>query len=268
LGKLIGIGFAVPGPYIKESGVFALMSRVPGWENIDFAVQLRSGLEYPVFFEHDANCGALAEWWYGDNRYSSLLFLLAGQGIGAGIIENGNIFSGSMGIAGEVGHMSINYKGPICECGHRGCLELYASTFILENEVRTFLNKGFKTSLSAGPLNIDTILKAVNSGDPLAVKVFDRIAKALGFGVVNIVNIYNPEVIILGDMLAKAPERLLKIVKEVVKENLRPILYDKLKIRISNFEPEETVMLGISAMVFDSIVGNDSLVEMFRRDES
>jgi predicted NBD/HSP70 family sugar kinase len=169
-----------------------------------------------------------------------------------------------MGIAGEVGHMSINFSGPLCECGHRGCLELYASTFALENEAAALLKKGVPTSLSREKMNADTILAAVNAGDPLAIKAFDRIASALGFGIVNLVNIYNPEVIYIGDTLSKAPDRLLKIVNEVVKENLRTIIYDKLQIKISHFEPEETIMLGISAMVFNNIVSNESMVEMFR----
>ncbi|MDL2229874.1 ROK family protein [Treponema sp. OttesenSCG-928-L16] len=264
--KLIGIGFAVPGPYIRESGNFVLMSHVPGWEHINFASQLQWGDDLPVFLEHDANCAAFAEWWYKDSasKHSSILFLCAGPGIGAGIIENGKLLSGCLGIAGEVGHMSINYTGPLCECGHRGCLELYASTFALENEALALFKKGFPSSLSLEDMHADSILEAVNAGDPLAVKAFDRIAEALGFGVVNLVNLYNPEVIYLGDTLSKAPDRLLKIVSGIVKENLRNIIHDKLQIKISHFNPEETVMLGISAMVFDNIVSSNSLVKMFK----
>jgi predicted NBD/HSP70 family sugar kinase len=230
------------------------------------ASQLRWQREFPVFFEHDANCAALAEWWYQDSAsgYSSILFLCAGPGIGAGIIENGNILSGSQGMAGEVGHMSINYSGPLCECGHRGCLELYAGTYALENEAAALLKKGFPSSLSLNNAHADAILAAVNAGDPLALTAFDRIASALGFGVVNMVNIYNPEVIYIGDTLSKAPERLLKIINTVVKENLRPPVYDKLRIEISRFDPEETVMPGISAMVFNNIVNNGSLIKMFK----
>ena len=269
IGKLIGIGFAVPGPYIKESGRFVLMSHVNGWENMDFASQLHWQQEHPVFFEHDANCAALAEWWFthSASQHSSILFLCAGPGIGAGIIEDGKILQGSLGIAGEVGHMSINYSGPLCECGHRGCLELYASAYALENEAIALYKKGVSSSLLLENMNANAILTAVNTNDPLAVRAFDRIATALGFGVVNLVNIYNPELIYIGDILTKAPKRLLKIVNSVVKENLRSIVYDKLQIRISHFSPEETIILGISAMVFDNIISNASLVEIFRIHE-
>jgi predicted NBD/HSP70 family sugar kinase len=268
LGEILGIGVAVPGPFIRESGTFELVSHAPGWENFDIAADLDWQREYPVFLEHDANCAAFAEWWYKDSasRHSSILVLLVGPGIGGGIIENGKLLRGCQGIAGEVGHVSINFEGPLCECGNRGCLELYASTSALEKEAAALYKKGVPTSLSPERLNAAAIFAGVAKGDPLAIRAFDRTASILGLGIVNLVNTYNPEVIYIGDILSQAPGRLLEIVNAVVKKHLRSVVYNKLQIKISRFEPEELIMMGAGAMVFDTTVSNSALVERFRRD--
>ncbi|MGE5614337.1 MAG: ROK family protein [Bacillota bacterium] len=268
IGKLIGIGFAVPGPYIQRSGEFVVLSHAPEWNKFDLRDEISKHFSIPVFFEHDANCAALAEWWYGDcsAKYSSLLFLCAGYGIGAGIIENGQILSGALGIAGEVGHMSINFSGSLCECGSKGCWELYASAYALIKEVKRLMDKGMPTSLDPGVLSVENIIDAINNGDPLAQKAFERISWALGFGIVNLVNIYNPEIIFIGDVLSRTGQRLLNIVYDVVREHLPQKVYSALKIELSHFTKEDFTLHGANAMIFDNILNDVRLVTIFCRE--
>jgi N-acetylglucosamine repressor len=136
--KFIAIGCAIPGPFFRNEGKMALITELPGWERILIQQELQSTFGLPVYLEHDANVGALAEWWLGLNRrkVGTLVYVAAGQGIGAGIVIDGKVYRGSLGIAGEIGHTSIAYDGPKCECGNNGCLTNYSSTLALMREIK------------------------------------------------------------------------------------------------------------------------------------
>ena len=132
--SILAIGVAVPGPYDYYAGRISLISGFPGWDKINVPRQLQSRFDIPVFVDQDANCGALAEQWYSEgNRDTNMVFVVAERGVGAGLVLNSSVYRGSNGYAGEFGHASINVFGPICECGNRGCLELYGSLVALEN---------------------------------------------------------------------------------------------------------------------------------------
>ena len=139
--RILGIGVAIPGPFFRTEGKIALMTEFPGWERIALEDELRSAFQIPVYLEHDANAAALAEWWLGahSRETGTMVYVAAGQGIGAGIVIDGRLFRGTLGIAGEMGHMSIEFDGPKCECGNNGCLEHYCSTIALEREVKKAL---------------------------------------------------------------------------------------------------------------------------------
>ena len=125
--NVVAIGMAVPGPYLRENGKIAIITALSGWRNVNFIEEFKNEFDKPLFIEQDANAGALAEWWFGNHSRSigSLAYLLAGEGVGSGFVDNGNLLLGVRGIASEVGHMSIDVNGPRCECGNKGCLELY-----------------------------------------------------------------------------------------------------------------------------------------------
>jgi N-acetylglucosamine repressor len=130
---VIGLGAALPGPFNARTKRITLMSGFPGWADIDIERGLSEAAGVPVFLEHDANCGALAELWYGAHRRDeNLLYIVCDRGVGAGLITGGAIYHGANGYSGEIGHASIDFAGPLCECGNRGCLELYASSEALK----------------------------------------------------------------------------------------------------------------------------------------
>ncbi|MDD3214919.1 MAG: ROK family transcriptional regulator, partial [Eubacteriales bacterium] len=124
------IGLALPGPYLREEGRIAVMTQLPAWRDINFIEEFQGRFSKPVFIEHDANAGALAEWLFEDYAHppQTLAYFLVGEGVGCGIIDHGNLLLGAGGTASEIGHVSVDVHGPRCECGNYGCLEMFCST--------------------------------------------------------------------------------------------------------------------------------------------
>ena len=256
--NVLGIGVAIPGPFVPKKGKIELMSGVPGWQSVDITGRLEDYFSLPVFLEHDANCGALAELWYGDiGGFEDVIFVAADVGVGAGILTNGKLYTGSLGTAGEIGHMSIDYGGLKCECGNRGCLELYCSTKALQNEYK---KEAINTSLYANKAcaSVEDILHDVVSGDVFARQVFERIARFLAIGLVNVVNAFNPSLIIISDKLALAGDYLIEVVSQTLKECLLGTLYDNLEIRLGSFN-KESMLFGASALVLENLLHQPSV---------
>lgn len=260
VGRVAGIGFALPGPYFCESERILLMTGAPGWERIDFREELNKHFDLPLFFEQDANCAAYAQWWYGERspEHGSMLFLCAGPGIGAGFIEDGHLLRGSLGIAVEVGHMSININGPMCECGNRGCLELYSNVRALHDNAAHLLRQGYDSSLTPEDLSFDAIMRAIHEDDPVALRALNEVARALGFGLVNLVNIFNPDHIVVGDKLAGAGERLLAPIRDVLKEHLAPRICQSLEVYQTHFS-DSIFLYGVNAMIWDHVLNTPQL---------
>lgn len=171
----LAIGVAVPGPYNYNAGRISLMSGFPGWNEIDIKSELESCFDLPVFVDQDANCGALAELWYSESGKSdNMLFICADRDIGAGLILDSSIYRGRDGFAGEIGHSSINIFGPRCECGNRGCLELYGSTVALENAYRSEQFEPSNPDSLLSSINTNTILSLVRTGDHAACRAYRK----------------------------------------------------------------------------------------------
>ena len=135
--KIIAVGMAIPGPYSERRGRIELMTGVSGWNEISIKEELTEDFKLPVFVEQDANAGALAQYWHKEEDYknSVLVYVADGQGVGAGIISNGELLKGSIGVAGEIGHTTIDLGGSKCACGNYGCLENYCSSIAFTRKV-------------------------------------------------------------------------------------------------------------------------------------
>jgi N-acetylglucosamine repressor len=259
--KPLAVGVALPGPFDSTNGRIALMSGFPGWDEIDIRHELEEAFGIPVCLEHDANCGALAEIWYGGYANSdNLLYILAGEGVGAGMILNGRIFRGRQGFAGEVGHMSINMYGPTCECGNRGCLEIYASTGALVAEYKRLAYDLLDTPPSREELYVPypEILRKVAAGnDPVARRAYERVVSTLGFGVASIINIFNPNTVIFADRLTAGGPCFLDIVTQTLKKYLLPDVFDGTIVAISKIDGDP-MLLGAGALAFDYLITEPS----------
>ncbi len=188
-----------------------------------------------------------------------MVYVAAGQGVGAGIVIDGRLFRGTLGIAGEIGHMSIEFDGPKCECGNNGCLEHYCSTIAVEREVKKSL-VDFPGSSLHEDHSFPSIVKAFQAGDELAVREVRRAGWYLGFGLANVVNLYNPDVITIGDDLTKVGAPLLSVVHDTIRTHVMPSVYRALRVELSSFETDP-VLVGVGTLVVEKVLQNPSMLE-------
>ena len=209
--KFLAVGVSVPGPYYKDSGEIALISAFPGWKNIKIRDVMQLQIDIPVIIEHDANAGVLAESILSSDHdmYDTMVYVSAGQGIGAGIINNGELYTGSLGVAGEIGHTCVDINGAVCECGRRGCLDIYASTIALTREIRK--KTGFEQ------LEFSDVLSMLKEGNKDAFEIFNSVMNYMGTGVINLIYNYNPKCIIIGDEMSAIGKPVLDALRRQIK---------------------------------------------------
>ncbi len=249
--KVVAIGMAVPGPYLMNSGRVLLITGARNWEKVNFKKQLAEKFSIPFYIEHDANAGALAEWWYGKHRLEekTYLYIAAGSGIGAGIIINGQVFHGSLGIAGEIGHMTIRCDGKPCACGNRGCLERYASSTAICEEITQRMERGEACSLHR-EFTFAQAREAYRNGDAVVRDAFLQGARYLGIGIASMLYTYNPDIVIVGDETALAGEEYLEQVRRTVRERVLPEVYQATEIYSCSF-PQDPAFIGAAALALE-----------------
>ncbi len=258
---LLSAGIAVLGPFLKEEDMFVTATGFPKLKNIHIKKELQNELDVPLYIDHDANLAAYAEWQKSSENGDPgpFLYIMGGQGLGAGIIVDGKIMRGRSGVAGEIGHMSINCAGRKCECGNKGCLEQYASGFAMLNMLKEYISGESDTVLKPNS-GISDIYAAFQNNDTLAVKILDEVAYYLGFGIASLINLINPSTIVIGDDFQKGGAHFLDKVCESIKEHTSPDLFGKLSIRISTFE-EDPALVGAAILAIDEILKNESFFE-------
>lgn len=253
--NVVAIGLAVPGPYLQDDGRIAVVTQMPSWHNINFIEEFKDEFNKPFFIVHDGNAGALAEWWFGEHErpLHTLAYFLVGEGVGSGIIEGGNLLLGTQGAASEIGHISVDVKGPHCECGNYGCLELYCSTSAMykkaQQHVPECLLKGNQQSSDA----CNAVFEAARNGNKKALEVVREIGEYIGYGCVTLINAYNPDIIVIGDSISGGGDLLLPVIKEVVKQRIIDELHTKVQIKISNLKVDPT-LYGAAAAATDKLL--------------
>nr|WP_297175509.1 ROK family protein [uncultured Agathobaculum sp.] len=206
------IGIGVPGSFDKASCTLKFGTNL-GMNNVSFAGAFRPEFSCPVQLDNDANCAALGEVTAGAAKGAkNMVMITLGTGVGGGVIIDGRLYTGCNGIAGELGHIVIRQRGEPCGCGRQGCLEAYASASALVRFAERALAQGRESILrkQAGGLNAKMICDAVDAGDALARELFDEYCVNLSCGLANLINIFQPETIVLGGGLAGYGEKLLE----------------------------------------------------------
>ena len=257
--NVVAIGLALPGPYLRKEGRIAMVTRMPSWHNINFIDEFKNEFDKPVFIEQDANAGALAEWWFGDHGrpLSSLTYFLVGEGVGSGVVDHDSLLLGYQGIASEVGHISIDFNGSTCECGNKGCLELYCSTMALLKKAEKKLPELFKEKYENRSEAVSRIVEAARKGNEKAVRVLQEIATYIGYGCVTLINAYDPEIIVIGDSVSQGDEFLLPTIKKIVEERTIPEVSSKVRIEISRLKVDPT-LYGAAAIATDRVLRKPS----------
>lgn len=254
--NVMAIGMAVPGPYLRSEGRIALMSEFEGWSDIDIREEMESAFDLPVVIEHDAKAGALAEWTYGATNKEgarTLISLLASEGIGAGVIFDGEIMHGSDGVAGEVGHMSIDMDGPRCICGNKGCMEMYCSAIGFARSVRKDLPLHPESSLNGETkVTAEVTFEHMRRGDAYSVEKVKEVGRRMGCGIANMVYLFNPDEIIITDIMTGGEELLLEAAREEVRSRVLPALYKNLTIKMSDLK-YDTILMGAAALATKKI---------------
>ena len=200
-----GIGICAPGPLDPNTGVILNPPNLPCWRNFPLGEQVRKRCSVPVKIDNDANAAALAETRWGAARgRKNVFYATIGTGIGTGIVFDGKIYHGRTGSAGEGGHVSVDYQGPICRCGKPGCIEILASGTAIAQRARQEVAAGKNSvmlDLAGGDVDAFTgeiVGKAADSGDDLAKKILTEAAEMLALWLSNIVDLLDPDVIVIG----------------------------------------------------------------------
>lgn len=248
--KPLGIGIAVPGLVDIANGVLKIAPNLH-WEDVPLRLLWTQEFNLPVQVENEANAAALGEFHYGAaSGIKNLIYIAAGYGLGSGIIVDGKLLRGNKGYAAEVGHMTIYPDGLPCNCGKRGCYETIISPRAVIDRINKIIkeNGGDSRYLNKpeNGLGYDAVVDAANHHDQVALKALENVGRDLGLLVSNLVNIFNPKMVILGGALNYAKDYIQKVVLDVVEVNALKLCQEDLIITNSELDPFSAVMGMIS----------------------
>ncbi|HEX6631261.1 MAG TPA: ROK family protein, partial [Gemmatimonadaceae bacterium] len=214
--QFVGVGIGAPGPLDREAGVVLIAPNL-GWRDVPLRTLVSEALGIPAALDNDANCATLGEWWVGAARGARhVLGLTIGTGIGGGLLVDGRLYHGASDVAGEVGHATIDSNGRRCACGNYGCLEAYASGPAIAERTREALSAGEASVLrelvngDVSRITAQTVYEAAQAGDTLARLIVRETASFLGAGVANLVNVFNPEVVVITGGVTQAGAALFE----------------------------------------------------------
>lgn len=224
--NVAGIGLGAPGPLDMESGVVAETPNL-GWRDYPLRDLVAEACGLPVTLDNDANCFTYGEWWMGAGRgCRRLAGITLGTGIGGGIVIDGEIHHGASGGAGEVGHMSVDFRGRRCPCGARGCVEAYASGPAIAARAVEAIPDGGDSILASmvdgdlGAVTAEVVYGAAAAGDRHADGVLRETARILATAVANLIHLLNPDAVVIGGGVANAGDRLLRPLRREVRRRV------------------------------------------------
>lgn len=223
-----GIGFGFPGQIDCDNGIVRLAPNIPGWVNIPIAEIVSKEFGIPVKVDNDVRCAALAELNYGAGKGAkNMICITVGTGIGSGIILNGKLVRGASNAAGELGHIKLQMEGgPICGCGDTGCLEAFASGPAIVALAEEYIKGGKSTKyreLANPDITPYIVAEAAKQGDVVAKKIFEIVGGYIGIGLASVVNLLNPEKVVIGGGVADAGDLLFNPIKKTLSERTMPI---------------------------------------------
>lgn len=265
--KILGVGFGMSGLIDAERG-FCLDASMLGWKDVEISRPLEKRLGIPVFVDNDVNCLAVAEKLFGQGKwFQHFLVVAIGRGVGLGIIANGDLYRGAFGGAGEFGHTVVEADGRFCDCGNRGCLETYAS---FSGMVKNYLEYAQQASYSAtGSTPEQTLLQIIErarGGDPAARAAMQRAGVLLGISLANLVNIFNPQCIILStpDLNILTDDLLLGAMQQEMKRHFFSRMGKDLQLFTSEQPGYESWARGAGSLVLHHFFGSPVRIQAGR----
>jgi predicted NBD/HSP70 family sugar kinase len=238
--RLLGAGVGLAGPIDQATGTVGSSAILPGWVGMQVAQELTARLGLPVHVDNDANVGALAESVLGAGRgVSEMAYIMLGSGIGAGLIIGGQVYRGSGGTAGEIGHVLVDEHGPLCRCGNRGCLETYAGADALLELLRRQHGDG---------LTVDGLVELARAGDAACQRVITDAARFVGVAAATLCNQLNPELLVIGGELARTGPLLLDPLRASIARYAIPAAADDVRVVVGELA-ERAELLGALVLV-------------------
>lgn len=229
--NLLGIGIGVPGFVHPETNIVEEAVNI-GWKQFDLVTAFKQLTDLPVFVANDANIAALGENWQGAGEQAkNLLAITLGTGVGGGIIVNRALLTGENGTAGEIGHITVEHNGILCNCGRRGCLETIASATGIVRQAKAMIEEHPQSSLAqherqTGTITAKDVFDLAKQGDELAQKIIHHTLDVLGFAIANLATVINPEKIIIGGGVSKAGDLLIQTLDHYFQQYALPRLYE------------------------------------------
>ncbi len=230
------IGFGLPGQIDYKEGMVKNLPNIPGWVNIPLAKIIEDEFSIPTRLDNDVRCAALGELNFGAGKgCENLICITVGTGIGSGIILNGKLVRGAANAAGEIGHIKMEMNGgPLCGCGDYGCFEAYASGPAIVTMAKEYISGGksakYKEMAADGIITPYIVAQAALQGDTVSIQIFKQMGRIIGTGLASVVNLLNPEKIIIGGGVADAGEILLEPIRRTIQDRAMPIQANSLKV--------------------------------------
>lgn len=243
--RILGIGMGLPGLIDAAKGFVHFLPNIPGWRDVPLKKLIEQKLNIPAFLDNDVNIIALAEWKFGAGRgCNDLICITLGTGVGGGLILNGSLYRGKQFAAGEIGHMPLNEIGPSCNCGGRGCFErCVGNSHILAKAGKIFHKKD---------IQLEEIFRLASQGNQKAISFWNEVAAHIGNGLVGVVNLLNPQLIIVGGGVSNNFRFLYKTINAVIKKRAMKVQAAAVKV--------VRAQLGDDA----GIIGGQVLVKEYR----
>ncbi|MCG1011334.1 ROK family protein [Tepidanaerobacter sp. GT38] len=245
---ILAIGVGVPGPLDSEKGLIKNPPNLPGWVEVPLRDILYKEFKVPLAIENDANAAALGENIYGSGKgIKNFMYITISTGIGGGVVVNGKLLKGASGNAAEIGHTTINFEGPLCGCGNRGCWEAYASGTALARFAREGIKNGIKTIIKdivdrEGHIKAEHVFTAAKQGDKFAKELVDMEGFYLGVGLANMANSFNPNCIAIGGGITNQWDMFYEHMISIMQERALKANVEGLKVVKATLGPDVGVI--------------------------
>lgn len=230
------IGFGLPGQIDYQSGMVKNLPNIPGWINIPLGKLIEDEFQITTKLDNDVRCAALGELNFGAGKgCENLICITIGTGIGSGIILNGKLVRGAANAAGEIGHIKLTLgHGPLCGCGDHGCFEAYASGPSIVAMAKEYIAGGksakYKEMATDGIITPYIVAQAALQGDAVSIRIFKQMGEIIGVGLSSVINLLNPEKVIIGGGVADAGDILLEPIRKTILDRAMPIQGQTVKI--------------------------------------
>ncbi|MFH1778305.1 MAG: ROK family protein [Candidatus Omnitrophota bacterium] len=258
--KIIGIGIGLPGQIDAPGGIVKNLTNIAGWKNVHLKKIIEAETKLPTFIDNDVNCMCLGEYFYGAGRNTKdMVAITLGTGVGGGIIIGGKLYRGATQTAGEIGHVCLDMNGPRCNCGGYGCLERYVGNrYIVEEAVRRLKKKGVDSSLknkldgNYTKLTPELLSQAADEQDAFSIKLWKDIGRYIGVVLAGMVNVINPEKIVIGGGVAQAGAILFSAIEEQIKKRALAIPAGQVKVIPAKLGRDAGV-IGAAVMAYNAV---------------